>query len=134
MTHRSSYHQAGQRRVRQGFRRLGLMIKRLTCLLPTRDRINLCSEILSFLADSGARHAVHRLGAVCLHQLVKGWAECELCLTAAHVLLQFNSDLRVSRELSLTYQLGSNPDLEASVSMFLRSAFWVEVGSGLSLN
>jgi hypothetical protein len=130
----SSCHQAGQRRVRQDFRRLGLMIKRLTCLLPTRNRLNFCSEILSILADSGARHAVYRLGAVCLHQLVNGWADSELRLTAAHVLVQFNSDLRVSRVLSLNYQLGSNPHLEASVSMFLRSTFWGEVGPGLPIS
>eukprot|EP00092_Neocalanus_flemingeri_P015145 GFUD01016362.1.p1 GENE.GFUD01016362.1~~GFUD01016362.1.p1 ORF type:complete len:470 (-),score=202.14 GFUD01016362.1:265-1485(-) len=123
-------------RARTNFRQLGVTVKKMTCLLPTRERVMLSTQVMSRLCPCSSLSPTSQLMSLCgvfLHQLVDGWTDEECVLAAGLVFSTFNSGGAggaVSAVVAPSYQLGSRPELEMHVRNFLASVFYKEVASG----
>ena len=121
--------------ARLNFRRLGELAKRLTCLLPTRERVRLSAQLVGRLTyqewSSGPSPLMSAIG-VFFHSLVRGWADAE-CAVAAEVVLQmFDAKEHLSELLSDEYILGSRVRQELLARSFLYSVFHTEVAPGMN--
>ena len=118
------------------FRHLGIMVKKLTCLLSTRERLGMSTQLMSRLSPCTSMSASSQMMSLCgvfLHQVVQGWTDEEVILAAQLVFHTFNSggeDGCVSTILAPGYQLGSRPDKEMHVRSFLYSVFYREAVLG----
>jgi len=115
---------------RINFKELGLMMKKLTCLLPTKERILASVQLINKLSPSSPWAPTSQLMSMCsvsLHQLVLGWTDDECVLAARLIYSSFNSGGAVTTVLAPNYQLGSRPELEVLVKNFFFSMFFKEV-------
>ena len=114
--------------ARTNFTLLGELAKRLTCLLPTEERVTVSSELVSrFSWCQGGSGPLMTVIGVFFHTLVRGWADDE-CFLAANVILRlFDNVLGMTELLSSHYTLGSRPDQEILARNFLGSVFYHEV-------
>ena len=117
------------------FKQLGILVKKMTCLLPTRERIVLCTRLMARLSPCTVMSPTSTIMSLCgtfIHQIVRGWADKEVVLAARLVFLTFNSGDEgcVSSILAPGYPLGSRPDTEMHVRNFLSSVFYKEVAFG----
>ena len=110
------------------FRRLGELAKRLTCLLPTRQRVAVSAELVTRLSFPQGRSAPLMAAiAVFLHALTRGWEDEECSLAARMIFREFDTDGRVTELLSPGYVLGSRPQQELAARNFLYFVFHLEV-------
>ena len=110
------------------FRRLGELAKRLTCLLPTRQRVAVSAELVTRLSCPQGRSAPLMAAiAVFLHALTRGWADEECSLAAEMIFRVFDTDGHVTELLNPGYVLGSRPQQELTARNFLFSVFHQEV-------
>ena len=122
-------------KARTNFKQLGRMIKKLTCLLSTRERVMLSTRVMSRLSLCSSLSPSSQLMSLCevfLHRLVHMWADDECLLAAGLVFNTFNSGGNsgaVTAVMSPIYRLGSRPELEMQVRNFLASVFYKEVPS-----
>ena len=121
--------------ARLNFRRLGELAKRLTCLLPTRERVRLSAQLVGRLTyqewSAGPSPLMSAIG-VFFHSLVRGWADAE-CAVAAEVVLQmFDAEEQLSELLADEYILGSRVRQELLARSFLYSVFHTEVAPGMN--
>ena len=113
------------------FRRLGELAKRLTCLLPTRQRVAMAMELVTrFSCPQGGSAPLMAAIAVFLHALTRGWADEECSLAAEMIFRVFDTDGHVTELLSPGYGLGSRPQQELAARNFLYSVFHHEVPVG----
>ena len=119
--------------ARLNFRRLGELAKRLTCLLPTRERVRLSAQLVGRLTyQEGTAGPLMSAIGVFIHALVRGWADAE-CGVAAEVVLQmFDAEEQVSELLAEEYILGSRVRQELLARSFLYSVFYGEVAPGVN--
>ena len=119
--------------ARLNFRRLGELAKRLTCLLPTRERVRLSAQLVGRLTyqEGSAAPLMSAIG-VFIHALVQGWADAECALAAEVVLQMFDSEEQVSELLAEEYILGSRVRQELLARSFLYSVFYGEVAPGVN--
>ena len=122
--------------ARLNFRRLGELAKRLTCLLPTKDRIKASAQIVRRFSYQEASPAPCPLMAalgVFIHALVRGWADGECAVAADAVVQMFNAEeQQLSELLTDEYILGSRVRQELLARSFLYSVFHQEVAPGVS--
>ena len=120
--------------ARLNFRRLGELAKRLTCLLPTKDRVKVSAQIIGRLSyqEGSAAPLMSAIG-VFIHALVRGWEDVE-CRSAADAILQmFNAaEEKLSQLLTEEYILGSRVRQELLARSFLYSVFHQEVAPGVN--
>ena len=118
------------------FGTLGIFLKKLTCLLPTTERVILSIKLMSRLSPCTAMSPSSHMMSLCgvfLHQIVRGWADQEVVTAARLVFLKFNSGEEggcVNSILAPGYHLGSRPDVEMHVRNFLASVFYKEAAFG----
>jgi len=117
------------------FKQLGTLIKKMTCLLPTRERVIQSTKLMSRLSPCSSMSRSSDMMSLCgiyLHQIVKGWTDNEVLLAAQLIYLTFNGGNEgcVSIILAPGYILGSRPDVEMHVRNFLSSVFYKEAASG----
>ena len=119
--------------ARLNFRRLGELAKRLTCLLPTRERVRLSAQLVGRLTyQEGSAGPLMSAIGVFIHSLVRGWADAE-CAVAAEVVLQmFDAEEQLSELLADEYILGSRVRQELLARSFLYSVFHTEVARGMN--
>merc|ERR1719282_2125412 len=121
--------------ARLNFRRLGELAKRLTCLLPTRERVRLSAQLVGRLTyqewSAGPSPLMSAIG-VFFHSLVRGWADAECTLAAEVVLQMFDAKEHLSELLSDEYILGSRVRQELLARSFLYSVFHTEVAPGMN--
>ena len=119
--------------ARLNFRRLGELAKRLTCLLPTRERVRLSAQLVGRLTyQEGSAGPLMSAIGVFIHALIRGWADAE-CSVAAEVVLQmFDAEEQISELLAEEYILGSRVRQELLARNFLYSVFYGEVAPGVN--
>merc|ERR1719494_1622701 len=119
--------------ARLNFRRLGELAKRLTCLLPTRERVRLSAQLVGRLTyQEGSAGPLMSAIGVFIHALIRGWADAE-CSVAAEVVLQmFDAEEQLSELLAEEYILGSRVRQELLARNFLHSVFYGEVAPGVN--
>ena len=116
---------------RTNFHHLGELAKRLTCLLPTRQRVAVSAELVTRLScPQGGSAPLMAAIAVFLHALTRGWADEECSLAAETIFSVFDTDGQVTELLSPLYVLGSRPQQELVARNFLYSVFHHEVPCG----
>ena len=120
--------------ARLNFRRLGELAKRLTCLLPTKERVKVSAQFVGRLSvqEGSAAPLMSAIG-VFIHALVRGWEDLE-CRSAADAILQmFNAEKQqLSELLKEEYILGSRVNQELLARSFLYSVFHQEVAPGVN--
>ena len=120
--------------ARLNFRRLGELAKRLTCLLPTKERVKASAQLVErlFYQEGSAAPLMSALGTF-IHALVRGWEDLE-CRSAVEVILQlFNvEEEQLSELLMEEYILGSRVRQELLARSFLYSVFHQEVAPGVN--
>ena len=117
------------------FKLLGTLLKKMTCLLPTRERIMTSTKLMSRLSPCSAFSPSSHIMSLCgvfLHQIVRGWTDEEVSHAAQLIFLTFNSGEGgcVSSLLAPNYILGSRPAMEMHVRNFLSSVFFKETAVG----
>ena len=120
--------------ARLNFRRLGELAKRLTCLLPTKERVKVSAQVIGRLSyqEGSAAPLMSAIG-VFIHALIRGWKDVE-CRSAAEAILQmFNAEEeQLSELLTEEYILGSRVRQELLTRSFLFSVFHQEVAPGVN--
>ena len=121
--------------ARINFKLLGTLVKKMTCLLPTRERIMMSTKLMSRLSPCSALSPSSHMMSLCgifLHQIVRGWTDEEVTFAAQLIFLTFNGgeEACVSSILTSEYILGSRPDMEMHVRNFLSSVFYKEAAFG----
>jgi len=120
--------------ARLNFRRLGELVKRLTCLLPTKERVKVSAQVIGRLSyqEGSAAPLMSAIG-VFIHALIRGWKDVE-CRSAAEAILQmFNAEEeQLSELLTEEYILGSRVRQELLTRSFLYSVFHQEVAPGVN--
>ena len=120
--------------ARLNFRRLGELAKRLTCLLPTKERVKVSAKFVGRLTyqEGSAAPLMSAIG-VFIHALMRGWEDVE-CRSAADAILQmFNAgEEQLSELLTEEYILGSRMRQELLTRSFLYSVFHQEVAPGVN--
>ncbi|XP_063261041.1 F-box only protein 47 [Prinia subflava] len=125
--------------VLQHYRALGLLLKRCTMLLPTRDRLKYVHKVLSGVPCfqlSGCASPLHCLGLQCygafLQVLTAGWDELE-CHRVFNFLWELG-DLARKVQTVVSSKPGSARGLELRIRLFCRAvllrprsdrAFWL---------
>jgi len=120
--------------ARLNFRRLGELAKRLTCLLPTKERVKVSAQLVGRLSyqESGAAPLMSAIG-VFIHALVRGWEDLECCSAVDAILQMFNAEEeQLSELLTDDYILGSRVRQELLARSFLYSVFHQEVAPGVN--
>ena len=120
--------------ARLNFRRLGELAKRLTCLLPTKERVKVSAQFVGRLSyQEGSAAPLMSAVGVFIHALVRGWEDVE-CRSAADAILQmFNAEEeQLSELLREEYILGSRVRQELLTRSFLYSVFHQEVAPGVN--
>ena len=118
------------------FRQLGIMVKKMTCLFTTRERVMVSTQLMSRLSPCSSLSPSSHMMSLCgvfLHQIVKGWTDEEVVLTARLVFNTFNSggsEGPVAAVMAPSYHLGSRPEMEMHVRNFLSPVFFEEVAFG----
>ena len=117
------------------FKMLGILLKKMTCLLPTTERVRLSTKLMSRLSPCSTMSPSTNIMSLCgvfLHQIVRGWTDGEVILAAQLILHTFNSGEEgcLSSILAPDYTLGSRPDIEMHVRNFLSSVFYKEAAFG----
>ena len=115
--------------VKAKFVKLGLALKKLTCLMPTVDRIEFLCLLLSRLDFKVIQdgHMVQNklvfswIGAL-LHTFVLGWADKECQKASSLLVMNMRERGELSTLLDEDYELGDYPELE----IFYRQ-YWVLV-------
>ena len=121
--------------ARSNFKQLGEMMKKLTCLNTTTERVMMSAQLMARLCPCSPWNPTSKIMSLCgvfFHKLVDGWTDEECILAARIVFSTYNSGEAggpVSTVLSPHYQLGSWPALEMHVRNFLASVFFKEVES-----
>jgi len=122
-----------KRKIREDFESLGLSLKRLTCLLPTVKRLDVIFEIFKMISNNELQYLVSNFSAALVHQVVIGWADPEIERAAEFIHERSNTEGLMDQILSTSYQVGTFPQNEAYVGLFLRAMYFTEVGKGLPL-
>jgi len=115
------------------FFQLGIFFKKLSCLMPTVERISLCIKIMRRISPIDTTRPPTHMMPYCgafFRKLTKGWADEEIVFAAELIYDSFNCDGHVSMIMSPEYILGSQPDVEMYVRSFLTSVFFKEVEFG----
>jgi hypothetical protein len=112
------------------------MVKKVTCFFTTRERVMVSTQLMSRLSPCSSLSPSSQMMSLCgvfLHQMVKGWTDEEVVLTARLIFNTFNSggsEGSVTVVMTPSYHLGSRPEMEMHVRNFLSSVFYKEVAFG----
>ena len=116
--------------ARENFYQLGLMMKQLTCLRPTNQKMEISGKLLSCVSihdKSSPNCEFMNLCGIFLHSFVKGWEIDDCQLASVTLIKAFNSNGAISAILDQNYIMGSDPLLEINTHSFLFSIFWRDV-------
>ncbi|XP_067135516.1 F-box only protein 47-like isoform X3 [Centruroides vittatus] len=108
------------------FHKLGLLMKRSTCLYPTKQRMTIILEFINKLECnpqnniSNMTHVLQCYGKF-IHTIIAGWDESECCFV--HSILDNVSDMKKHLKYVLTSFPGSNPGKEMYVRMYHRFVY-----------
>ena len=103
------------------------MVKKLNCLLTTRESVMVSTQMMSRLFLCSSRSPSSQIMWMCgvfLHQIVKGWTDKEVVLTS-HLVEGCESP--VSAVMAPSYHLGTWPELEMHVRNVLSLVVFKEV-------
>ena len=109
--------------VKAKFVELGLALKKLTCLMPTVDRIEFLFALISRLdfEDGQIELAFSWMGAL-FHTFVLGWADKECREASSLLVMNMREKGELSTLLDEDYDPGDCPELE-----ILYRQYWVNV-------
>ncbi|KAK3101486.1 hypothetical protein FSP39_003958 [Pinctada imbricata] len=110
------------------FHKLGLLMKRSTCLYSTKDRLRYVNDVLSKMMCSNASHCdnvAHCVSMTCfgrfLHTVIAGWDDCECQRTyesiTSHICIMRNVKLVVNSKP------GIHSKAESEIRTFFRRVF-----------
>jgi len=121
------------KRAASDFRKLGSVIKKLSCLLPTSERLKISIQLMTRLSPSSQLYTSSKTYSLCgifFHQVFRGWTDEELT-QAGHMLYDsFTSSGIMAVMMEAQYRLGSIPEMEMEARNFLLSLYVNEVPYG----
>ncbi|XP_053383870.1 F-box only protein 47-like [Mercenaria mercenaria] len=111
------------------FSRLGLLLKRSTCLYATKERLKFINEVLTKLLCTNSMECCEDLNKcmamTCfgkfLHTVIAGWDDCE-CIRAYDAICN-HSCLLKNVKLVMTSKSGGHQRLEFEIRCFFRRVF-----------
>ncbi|XP_052812909.1 F-box only protein 47-like [Mya arenaria] len=117
------------------FSRLGLLVKRSTCLYSTKDRLKFINEVLIKLLCCNRTESCEDLNKclamTCfgkfLHTVIAGWDDCECVRTFESICS--HTSLMKNVELVLRAKSGGHARLELEIRCFYRRVFLDHCGS-----
>ncbi|CAH1785920.1 unnamed protein product [Owenia fusiformis] len=114
------------------FKKLGLLMKRSTCLYTTKDRLRIVERFLSkYLCGNADKctDPTHCIALVCfgkfLHTVLNGWDDMELIRTFE--TMSINSYMWKNLGIIVNSKPGSNPKHEYHARLFYRRVFLDQV-------
>ena len=121
------------KRASSDFRKLGSVIKKLSCLLPTSERMTICIQLMMRLSPSSQLYTSIKACSLCgtfFHQMFRGWTDEELTQAGNMIYDSFTSSGIMAAIMEAQYSLGSMPEMEMEARNFLLSLFVHEVPYG----
>ncbi|KAL3841950.1 hypothetical protein ACJMK2_020027 [Sinanodonta woodiana] len=111
------------------FRKLGLLMKRSTCLYATRDRLKFLNDVLTkmmccnsiHLCDNSSRCIAMKCFGKLMHTVLAGWDDSE-CQRAYDAICQHTCILKTLKNI-VGSKPGTNVKLEHKERLFLRRVF-----------
>ena len=127
----------GTSNVKENFVELGQTLKKLTCLMPTAERMHYLCRILSSLDVKVVQesHLVQNRQifgwiGVLLHTLVLGWADRECETSSSLLVANMREGAGLDTLLGEEYSLGSSKGLEVCYRQYWWSVYHWEVPGG----
>ena len=121
------------KRAASDFRKLGSVIKKLSCLLPTAERLKISIQLMIRLSPSSQLYTSSKTYGLCgifFHRVFRGWTDEELTQAGNMLYDSFTSSGIMAAMMAAQYSLGSIPEMEMEARNFLLSVYVNEVPYG----